>query len=265
MQLEGKVALITGGGTGIGAATARRYAGEGAHVIVMGRRVELLEQVAAATGGVAFAGDAAVTSDARRAVETAVERFGGLDIVVANAGGHVFGTARQTDDAAWAEALHSNLGTAFVLIREALPALIERKGVIIIISSIAGVFAPPGAMAYTTTKHALIGLTRSLTRDYGPKGVRVNAVCPGWVRTAMSDEQMDVLAADEKISREEAYLLVASHVPLRRPGEPEEIAAICTFLASKESSLMTGAVLMADGGAGAVDMPTIAFEHLLAD
>lgn len=260
-RLAGKVALVTGGGTGIGAAVAERFVAEGAQVVVMGRRSEPLEQVAASCGACVCVGDAALTEDAVRAVRTAVETFGGLDILVANAGGHGIGSALDTDDESWAQAVHSNLSTAFVLARESLPQLIERQGSIVIVSSLAGVFAGPNVLGYTTTKHALVGLTRSLARDYGPRGVRVNVVCPGWVRTAMADEQMDVLAGRDGISRDDAYRVVTCEVPLRRPAEAAEIASICTFLASDDSSIMTGTVLLADGGAHIVDLPTLAFER----
>jgi meso-butanediol dehydrogenase / (S,S)-butanediol dehydrogenase / diacetyl reductase len=109
-------------------------------------------------------------------------------------------------------------------------------------------------------KHALVGLTRSLARDYGQHGVRVNAVCPGWVRTPMADGEMDVLTGQAGLAdREAAYRRVTENVPLGRPGRPEEIAAIIRFLASAESSYITGSVLVADGGAHVVDLPTIAF------
>jgi NAD(P)-dependent dehydrogenase (short-subunit alcohol dehydrogenase family) len=261
VRLKGKVAIITGGGPGIGAAVARRFAAEGAKVVVMGRRRELLEAIAEEIGGLAAGGDAGVSEETRRAVKAAVDRFGGLDIAVANAGGHEIGSALETDDAGWTQSLHSNLTTAFVLAREALPHLIGRKGSIVVVSSLAGHFAGPEVVGYTTTKHALIGLARSLARDYGPKGVRVNVVSPGWVRTTMADEQMDAFCERNGLSRDAAYALVTSEVPLRRPATPEEIASICLFLASDESAIMTGAVLLADGGAHIVDLPTVAFER----
>src|SRR5205814_7682159 len=151
----------------------------------------------------------------------------GLDVLVANAGGGGGGAALDTDPERWSEGIRLNLDTAFVAARAALPALIERGGgSIVIVSSLAGLFAGPGLAGYVTAKHALIGLTRSLARDYGPRGVRVNAVCPGWVRTPTGDEQMDLLGRRKGISREEAYALATSQVPLRRPAEPEEIASI---------------------------------------
>lgn len=260
-RLDGKVALISGGGTGIGAAVAERFHAEGAKVVVMGRRAAPCQAVADAIGGMAFVGDAGVTEDAAAAVAAAIDTYGGLDIVVPNAGGHGIGSALDTDDASWAEAVHSNLTTAFVLAREALPQLIERRGSIVVVSSLAGVFAGPNVLGYTTTKHALVGLTRSLARDYGPKGVRVNVVCPGWVTTAMADEQMDMLADRDGITRAAAYDLVTSEVPLRRPATPANIASICAFLASDDAAIVTGAVILADGGAHIVDLPTLAFER----
>lgn len=215
---------------------------------------------AAATCAEIAVGDAGVTEDARAAVQVALDTYGRLDIVIANAGGHGIGAALDTDDESWATAIHANLTTAFVLVREALPELIRRKGSVVVVSSLAGVFAGPGVVGYTTTKHALVGLTRSLVRDYGPSGVRVNTVCPGWVTTTMADEQMDVLAERHGITREEAYALVTSRVPLRRPAEPEEIASICSFLASDDAAVVTGAVILADGGAHVVDLPTLAFD-----
>ncbi|MFT4305727.1 MAG: SDR family oxidoreductase [Microbacterium sp.] len=260
--LAGQVVLVTGGGTGIGAAVARRFAGEGATVIVTGRRLEPLERVAAEIGGEAIAADAADGAEAARLVRTVQERHGRLDVLVANAGGHGFATVLDTDDAAWEAALRANLTTAFVAARAALPALLASRGRIVVISSIAGLFAGPSVAGYTVGKHALIGLTRSLARDYGRQGVRVNAVCPGWVATPMADQEMDEFAAAAGIGdRADAYAAVTADVPLARPAQPEEIAAVVRFLGSEESSYLTGAVIVADGGAHIVDVPTLAFDH----
>jgi NAD(P)-dependent dehydrogenase (short-subunit alcohol dehydrogenase family) len=260
MRLQGKVALVTGGGTGIGAATAALFRREGAEVVITGRRPEPLAAVAKATGAVAVPGDAGSAADVAAAVALAVDRFGGLDVVVANAGGSPPSPALETDDALWAAAIHNNLTTAFVTCRQSLPALIERQGAIVIVSSLAGHFAGPGVVGYTTAKHGLIGLTRSLARDYGPRGVRVNTVSPAWVRTPMADRAMDAVGRLHGVDQDGAYALVTSNVPLRRPGEPEEVATICLFLATPDSALMMGAVLLADGGAHVVDLPTLALD-----
>jgi len=260
MRLEGKVALVTGGGTGIGAATAALFRREGAQVIVTGRRPEPLAAVAEETGAVPLAGDAGSADDVAAAVAVARDRFGGLDVVVANAGGSPPAPALETDDAAWAAAIYGNLTTAFVTCREALPALLERQGAIVIVSSLAGHFAGPGVVGYTTAKHGLIGLTRSLARDYGPRGVRVNAVSPAWVRTPMADRAMEAVGSAHGLDQDGAYAFVTSQVPLRRPGTPDEVATICLFLATPDSALLMGAVLLADGGAHIVDLPTLALE-----
>jgi NAD(P)-dependent dehydrogenase (short-subunit alcohol dehydrogenase family) len=259
VNVAGKVVLISGGGTGIGAACARAFAEAGARVAIVGRRRDLIDSVAAEVGGLALVADAAHAPDMRRVVDLVTRQFGGLDTLIANAGGHGLGAALETDDDSWERARKANLDTAFVAAREALPALISRRGSIIVISSIAGLAAGPEVCGYTTFKHALIGLTRSLARDYGPQGVRVNVVCPGWVRTPMADEEMQPLMRERGITLDEAYALVTANVPLRRAAQPVEVASVCQFLASDAASIVTGAVIVADGGSTIVDVPTLAF------
>jgi meso-butanediol dehydrogenase/(S,S)-butanediol dehydrogenase/diacetyl reductase len=260
-KLHGKVALITGGGTGIGEACAHHFTALGARVAVMGRRRELITRVAQAIDGIALVGDASKAAEMQDAVTQVKQRCGGIDILVACAGGHGLGTALQTDDAQWQHALDANLNTAFVAARATLPCLIERKGAAVMVASIASLAAGPEVCGYTTTKHALIGLTRSLARDYGALGVRVNAVCPGWVRTPMADEEMQPLMRQHGISLNAAYELVTRDVPLRRAATALEIAEVCAFLASAEASIITGATIVADGGSTIVDVPTLAFTH----
>jgi meso-butanediol dehydrogenase/(S,S)-butanediol dehydrogenase/diacetyl reductase len=249
------VVAITGGGTGIGAAVAHRYAAEGARVVVLGRRREPLEKVAAETGAYVITCDASVSGEADGAVEEIIGEFGRLDVVVANAGGHGFSSVTETTDAEWAMAIQSNLSSAFVFCRAALPSLVATQGQIVVVSSLAGLFAGPHVAGYTVAKHALIGLTRSIARDYGPLGVRANAICPGWVRTPMADAEMAALGED----REAAYREATRHVPLGRPAQPDEVAAAALFLASDEASYVSGAVLTVDGGMTAVDLGSLAF------
>lgn len=260
---QDRVVVITGGGTGIGAAAAARYASEGAKVVLVGRRPGPIDETAQCLGGTAIVADASDGESARAAVARVLELFGRIDVLIANAGGHGFNSVGETDDATWEASIRANLTTAFTMSREALPALIESRGQIVVVSSLAGLFAGPSVAGYTTTKHALIGLTRSMARDYGKVGVRVNAVCPGWTRTPMADAEMDEFMdhVPEIGSRDEAYGRVTRDVPLRRAGEPEEIASVIRFLGSNESSYMTGAVLLVDGGAHVVDLPTVAFDH----
>lgn len=130
------------------------------------------------------------------------------------------------------------------------------------LSSLAGHFAGPGVVGYVTMKHALIGLVRSLARDYGQQGVRVNAVCPGWVRTEMADEQMQVLVDKYRLpDADAAYALVTRDVPMGRAASPDDVANAVLFLASPLAAMVSGSSLMVDGGASAVDLPTIAFAH----
>lgn len=255
MRLEGKVALVTGGGTGIGAATARRFAAEGAKVVVLGPEPEPLEQVASEIGGVAVPGDAASTEDARKAVGAAVERFGGLDVLVTCAGYSERKELLALDDEAWHRLIRVNLDTAVVSARESLPALLERGGgSIVVIASVAGLTASSGNTSYITAKTGLLGLVRSLAVDYGPQGVRVNAVCPGLTRTPMTEPLMEQLAERRGTTVDEAFAHMDSVAPLRRHADPSEIASVCLFLASDEASFVTGSVLVVDGGQTAVNV-----------
>ena len=260
MRYRDKTAVITGGGTGIGAAVARKLASEGANLALIGRRREPLEAIALETGGTIVQADAADSAAMAAAVADIVERFGGIDVLVANAGGHGAGVTTEMTDETWALATRLNLDTAFVSVRACLPSLVERKGAIVVVSSIAGLFAAPEAIGYITMKHALIGLAKSLARDYGRKGVRTNTVCPGWVRTPMADEEMQVIIGMHGLkSLDEAYAMVTKDVPLGKPALPEDVANAIAFLASSEAAMINGAVLTIDGGAGTVDLPTLAF------
>lgn len=255
MRLEGKVAVITGGGTGIGAATARRFAEEGAKVVVTGRRPEPLEAVAREVDGLAVPGDVTDPDHAPGAVAAATEAFGGLDILVANAGLGFGGAVANVDDERWSRTLDVNVTGAFRFVRAAIPALLERDGgSIVLVSSVSGLVSSTESAAYVTSKAAMLGLARSIAVDYGPKGIRANALCPGWVATPMGDRAMKDLIERERVSLGEAYRLATKDVPLRRPATPEEIAACCLFLGSDESSIVTGTVLVADGGGLAVDV-----------
>lgn len=259
-RFDKKTVLITGGGTGIGAAVARRMAGEGANVVLMGRRVEPLQEVAEACKATIIAGDAANAKDVKKALAVIEDKFGRLDCLVANAGGHGVGPTMEMSDEDWRLAGRLNLDTAFVCARESLPALIRAKGNIVIVSSIAGLFAGPGAAGYVTMKHACIGLGKSLARDFGRLGVRTNTICPGWVTTKMADEQMEYLVEKYNLSSiADAYALVTKDVPAGRPATAEEVSNVICFVASPEAVMMNGSIITVDGGATVVDLPTIAF------
>jgi NAD(P)-dependent dehydrogenase (short-subunit alcohol dehydrogenase family) len=240
VRLEGRTALVTGGGTGIGAAIVRRFAAEGATVWAMGRRREALE----ASGGRPIAGDIADAADRRRALD----ETGPLDVLVNNAG---------LGDADWDATIAVNLTAAHRLSQEAADGLAARGGAIVNVSSVAALVAGPGEPQYAVSKAALVMLTKSLAVTLGPRGVRANAICPGWVRTPMADVEMGALGADT----EAAYREVTRHVPLGRPALPDEVAAAALFLASAEASYVSGAVLTVDGGMTAVDVGTLAFHE----
>jgi meso-butanediol dehydrogenase / (S,S)-butanediol dehydrogenase / diacetyl reductase len=264
VRFSDRVALITGGGTGIGAAVARRLAAEGAAVVVTGRRPEPLAEVAAAVGGIAVPGDTTDDDHLREAVATAQGSFGGLDVVVAAAGidlgGAAGGSVGDVDDDAWDRTLAVNLTGPLRLVRAALPALLRRGGgSVVLVSSVNGLTNAPASVAYDASKAALISLARSVAVDYGPRGVRANAVCPGWVVTPMGDDDMDGIAVEQGVTRDEAYRLATADVPLRRAARAEEIAACCAFLASDDASVVTGTALVADGGGAAVEVASTAF------
>ena len=185
---------------------------------------------------------------------------GQLDILIANAGGHGVGPTLTMSDETWNLAVQLNLNTAFVSARESLPELIKSRGNIVVLASIAGLFAGPDAAGYVTMKHACIGLAKSLARDYGRKGVRTNTVCPGWVTTAMADDQMQFLVEKHGFkSVDEAYALVTRDVPMGRPASAVEVSNVVCFLASPEAAMVNGAIVTVDGGASTVDLPTLAF------
>jgi meso-butanediol dehydrogenase / (S,S)-butanediol dehydrogenase / diacetyl reductase len=259
-QLTGRVAVVTGGGSGIGAAIARRFASEGARVVVTGRRREPLEHLAAELDGIAVPGDAADPAHADEVVDAAVAAFGGIDVVVANAGIDRPGSVVEVTDDDWHRTIDVNLTGPLMLLRAAIPVMIDRGGgSVVLVSSVNGLANAPRAVAYDASKAALISLARSIAVDFGPRGIRANAVCPGWVVTPMGDQDMDAMAAARGISRDDAYRLASASVPLAASGPPEEIAACCLFLASNESSIVTGTTLVADGGGGAVELASTAF------
>ena len=259
-MLSGKIVLVTGGGTGIGAAVARQVVQEGGIAIVTGRREAAVVEAAAAAGGsdvaLGIAADAADPVDMARVVALAEARFGGVDAVVACAGTVEAGAVLDTPLDSWRRSMHSNLDTAFVTACLTLPQLIERRGSFLIISSIAGVGALPGCAGYMTAKHAVVGLMRSIAMDYGHVGVRANAVCPGWIRTPMGDESLAPIIERDGISVEEAYALVTSGAPLKRAGTVQEIADLCCFLVSDRARFITGSVVTADGGSTIPCVPT---------
>jgi NAD(P)-dependent dehydrogenase (short-subunit alcohol dehydrogenase family) len=257
-----ELALVTGAAGGLGSATARRLAADGAKVAVTDINSERLKPLADEIGAVPLPADGSNFDAIRDVVAQAVAELGGLDTVIATQGAAISGTAHPKHVDAYHHALDVNLHGAFYVAGQTLPHLAERQGSLVLVASTAGLISgPPGTVGYSAAKAAIIGLTRWLARDYGRKGVRVNAVCPGWIRTPLGEGAMAYLADREGITLDEAYALTARYVPLGRVAEPEEIAACCVFLASGEASIVTGHVLVADGGGAAVDASTVAFDE----
>jgi meso-butanediol dehydrogenase/(S,S)-butanediol dehydrogenase/diacetyl reductase len=251
-------AVVTGAATGIGRASAQALGRDGYAVALIGRRVEPLEEVAAELrdrGTEAIAAPADVTSaeQVAGAIGAAVERFGGIDVLVNNAG--VGDSAALLDESLerWEETLRINLTGSFIVTQLALPHLIERRGAVVNVASVNAVLAGPGWTSYCVSKAGLVMLAKCIANDYGRKGVRANAVCPGWVRTPMGDDDMDAVARARGIDREAAYVRAHQQHPLGRPAEPEEIADVIAFLASPRAAYVTGATVMVDGGTTVID------------
>jgi meso-butanediol dehydrogenase / (S,S)-butanediol dehydrogenase / diacetyl reductase len=259
-ELTGKVALITGAATGIGEAVARRFAAQGAKVGITGRRAAPLAELANEIGALSLPGDVTDAPTVERSIAKLVGEFGGLDIVVNNAGIAIVGSVEQIDDADWSSVLDINLNGTRRVMRAALPHLRARGGgAVVNISSIGAFVAARNNAVYGTAKAALVALTKSLARDYGPEGIRVNALCPGWVDTPMLDPLLHMLSKERGITTAEARALLVQFNPLNRMARPVEIARCVEFLATDASSFVTGTTLLADGGMAIVDVGTLSF------
>jgi meso-butanediol dehydrogenase/(S,S)-butanediol dehydrogenase/diacetyl reductase len=254
-----RTVLITGGGSGIGAATAATLTADGLQVCVASRRREPLEEVAAATGAHPISVDISEPSGAAAAVDGCLERFGRLDALVVSSGTGAGGTVLEQTLERWNRVIATNLTGTFLLCQAALEPLIQTRGAIVTVSSLAGLRADPGSAAYCSSKAGMIMLTQCIALDYGPLGVRANCVCPGWIATEMADAAMDELGELRSVDRQGAYELAVADVPARRAGRAQEAAAAVAWLVSPAASYVNGAVLTVDGGAAVVDAGTLAF------
>ncbi len=247
-RLAGKVALVTGASSGIGRATAKLFADEGAKVVVAARRQDglarLVDEIAAAGGqAVALAGDVRSEDFAMALVELATSRFGRLDVAFNNAG--TLGEAGATtgvSKAGWDDALATNLTSAFLGAKHQVPALLKAGGGSVIFTStfVGYTCSFPGVAAYAASKSGLVGLVQALAAEYGPHGLRFNAILPGAIDTPMYRAMND---------SETSQAFVTNLHALKRVGSPQELARSVLYLASDDSSFMTGTAMLVDGGA----------------
>jgi 3-oxoacyl-[acyl-carrier protein] reductase len=244
-RLDGKVALITGAGSGIGRASAERFAAEGAQVVAVDLKgaAETVVAIEEAGGeGLALIVDVADEDAVAAMAGVALERFGKVDVLMNNAGIlDDYLAAADTPTPVWDRVLGVNLFAQFFTARALLPQMVERgDGAIINVASTAGLNGGNGGAAYTASKHAIIGFTRQLCFDYARQGIRCNVICPGAVETGMTKE---IFASPDA-----AVMAAVESAPIGRWAQPEELASAALFLASDEASFVNGAVYVVDGG-----------------
>jgi NAD(P)-dependent dehydrogenase (short-subunit alcohol dehydrogenase family) len=249
MQLQGKVAIITGAATGIGRATALLFAREGASVVVADVNEDDAQRTVADIedegGGARFVRtDVSEAEDVRALMERAAEEMGGIDVIVNNAGAQRSGGVTEFEESEWDLLMRVNPRSCFLGAKYGVPYLRERGGGSIVnISSLAGLKGGPGMTAYSASKGAIIAFTRALAEELAPDNIRANSVCPGWIDTPFNEPAIEFMGG--RAQQEE---MVQQTVPLKRQGTPEEIAPGILYLASDASSYVTGQELIIDGG-----------------
>ena len=245
-RIEGKACIVTGAGSGIGRATALRLAEEGGRVLCVDLDEASATETAAAAGEHAEAVGADVSDP--RAVEAytarCAEAFGGVDVVVNNAGVNIPGVFHEVSDEVVDRTLAVNTKGPLYGCRAAIPYMLERGGGSLVnVASVNGLVSEPYLAVYSTSKGGVVMLTKGVALDYAKQGIRCNVICPGWVDTPINHAHADLMGGLQQV-----YDTIDSFQPIGRPGEPVEIAHVALFLASDESSFMTGAVLSVDGG-----------------
>lgn len=256
MKMDGKIALVTGGGNGIGQAACLEFARQGAKVMVVDIDATAGEKTAVAIRGMggdaeSFQADVSQSSDVQAYVAHTLKTFGRIDTFFNNAGieGVITPLAEYSEEL-WDRVMGVNLKGSFLGLRYVLPVMIaQKKGTVVNTASVAGTVGAPGLAAYSASKHAILGLTRTAAGEVGKQGVRVNAVCPGPINTRMIHSLEKMINPDDPASVAKFNM---SRNPMGRYGEPEEIARIVVFLASDESEYVNGVAWLIDGGRTAI-------------
>jgi NAD(P)-dependent dehydrogenase (short-subunit alcohol dehydrogenase family) len=249
MFLAGKTALVTGGGRGIGRAIAERLAREGAKVAVTGRTSAEIDEVARVTGGVARAMDMADRASVRSGLAAVLEQVGNIDVLVNNAGIAESTPYHKTPDELWDRSFEVNVTSAFFLCRALIPPMIVNGfGRVVNVASNAGLTGYAYACAYSASKHAMIGMTRTIALEIALSPVTINAVCPGWVRTRMAEEAVDRIHKKTGRAAAEARRMLERMSPQQRMVEPEEVAHVVAMLAAPEARSIHGQAIVVDGG-----------------